>query len=127
MLTHKNGVVPRTRQHGRIGRASDARFGDTHHTSGHLWSHSHRPVCIDSKGHEVSLVHPDQVSSSGNCTVKFGFVVNFDKRIEPNGTRQLQERFELGLIESSRDQQHTVGPHDAGIAHIASTDREVLT
>ena len=40
---------------------------------------------------------------------------------------QLEKRLELGLVESGRDEQHTVGTHDAGITHITSTDREVLT
>jgi hypothetical protein len=126
VLTHKHSVVARTRQYGRIGGARNARFSDSHNARRHLRRHPHGPVGIDSKGHEVSLVHTDQVSSSGNCTVKFGFVVNFDERIEPNGTRQLQKRLELGLIESSSDQQDTVGPHDAGIAHIASAHGEVF-
>jgi hypothetical protein len=91
VLTHKHSVVARTRQYGRIGGARNARFSDSHNARRHLRRHPHGPVGIDSKGHEVSLVHTDQVSSSGNCTVKFGFVVNFDERIEPNGTGQFQK------------------------------------
>jgi hypothetical protein len=81
MLTHKNGVVPRTGQNFRIGRSRNARFSNSHNARRHLRRHPHGPVCIDSKGHEVSLVHTDQVSSCGNCTVNFSFVVNFDERI----------------------------------------------
>ena len=127
MFAHKDGVVPRPGKNGRITRAGDARFGHTHHTSGHLWSHAHCPICIDGEGHEVSLIHADQIGASGDSPIEFSFVMDLDKRIEPNRTGQLQERFEFGLVKRGRDEQHAVGAHNAGIANIASTDSEVFT
>jgi hypothetical protein len=126
VLTHEHSVVARIRQYGRIGWARNSRFSYSHNARGHLRRHPHGPVGIDSKGHEVSLVHADQISASGNGTIEFGFIVNLDKCIKPDGMGQLQKRFEFGLVESGGDEQHAVGSHDAGIAHVASTDGEVF-
>jgi hypothetical protein len=126
VLTHEHSVVARIRQYGRIGWARNARFSYSHNACRHLRRHPHGPVGIDSKGHEVSLVHADQISASGNGTIEFGFIVNLDKRIKPDGMGQLQKRFEFGLVKSGGDEQHAVGSHDAGIAHVSSTDGEVF-
>jgi hypothetical protein len=126
VLTHEHSVVARSGQQSRIGWARDSRFGHSHNPRRHLRRHPHGPVGIDSESHEVSLVHADQISTSGNGAVEFGFIVNLYKRIEPDGIGQLQKRFKFGLVKSGGDEQHAVSPHDAGIAHVASAHGEVL-
>jgi hypothetical protein len=91
MFAYKHSVVTSAGQHGRIFRARNARLGHAHHSSRHLWSHPRCSVGIDSESHKVSLVHTDQIGASGNSTIEFGFVMNFDQRVEPNGTGQLQK------------------------------------
>jgi hypothetical protein len=126
MLTDEHSVVTRLGQLGGIGRSGDPRLGHPNHARRHLRRHSNGSLRIHSERHEIALIDSDQIGAGGDGTVEFGFIVNLDKCIESDGVSQFQKRLELELIEGCGDEQDAIGPHDSGIADIASTYGEVL-
>ena len=70
---------------------------------------------IDLEGDEITLVDADQGRVGSERQFEFGLVVDLDEHVESDLGREPMEVDQLGTIESCRDQQHTVGTHQAGV------------
>ena len=125
-LAHQQRVIARSGQRRRVVGAADAGLGDAHHARRHQRRHAPSPGLVDLEGDEVALVDAHQVGLDPQRPLELGLVVDLDEHVEADLAGQLMEVGELGVVERGGDQQHAVGAHDAGVAHVAGIDREVL-
>ena len=126
MLADKHRVISGRSQHGGIIGPGDARLGHPHDTSGHLRGHAHGTGGVDGERDEIALVHPDEIGAGIDGPLQFRFIVDLNEGIKTDTTGEVQERHKFALIKCGCDEQHAIGSHEAGIAHIMSADREVL-
>jgi len=126
MLTHEHSLVASGGKHCGILRTGYSRLGDPHHAGRHLRGHTHGASGVDGEGHEIALVHPDEIGAGGDGPIQFRLIVDLNERIETNVASQGKEGFEFLLIECCSNEKHTIGTHETGVADITRTDREVL-
>ena len=125
-LAHQQRVIARGGQCRRVVGAADAGFGDAHHARRHERRHPPSPGLVDLEGDEVALVDADQIGLDSQRPLELGLVVDLDEHVEADLAGQLMEVGELGVVERGGDQQHAIGAHEAGVAHVAGVDGEVL-
>ena len=75
---------------------------------------------------QVPLVHPDDLGAGLNGPVQFEPVVDLHQGGQRAASGQFEERAQLGIGQGGHDQQHGIGPHQAGVAPRRGLDREVL-
>ena len=78
----------------------------------------HGALVVDLEGDEVALVHPDERRPTATARSSSGLVVHLDQHVEPDVEGQRVQLAELVVVERGGDQQHRVGAHDAGVAHV---------
>jgi hypothetical protein len=82
---------------------------------------------INVERHQITLIHTNKSRPNLECHLEFGFIVYLYEYIETNFNRKRMKVRQLASIKRSRDQQHAVGSHDAGIENIAFCDSEILS
>jgi len=110
-----------------IAAVPNAGLCNAHHAFRHLRGHADRPLLVDLEGHQVALVHTDEITPDNESPFQLAFVVNLDQGIETHLLGERMEVAQLCIVEGGSDQQDTVGAHESGIDHIAGVDREVLS
>ena len=93
---------------------------------GHGGADADRPVGVDLEGDEVALVDADGRGADGDGPLELRLVVHLDEDVEVQIGGQGVEVGQLGVVEGGDDEQHGVGPHEAGVADVARVDGEVL-
>jgi hypothetical protein len=110
-----------------IAAVPHAGLCDAHHACRHLRGHADRSLLVDFEGHQVALVHTDEIAPDHEGSFQLVLVVNLDQGIETHLLGERMEVAQLCIVEGGSDQQDTVGAHEPGIDHIAGVDREVLS
>ena len=86
-----------------------------------------RPGPVDLERAQVALVDADQRGAGGQGPVELGLVVHLDQRVEARGRRPAARNVVSSVsVEGGHDQQHGVGAHEPGVAHVGLADGEVL-
>ena len=125
-LANQQGVIASRLERRSISPVTNTRLRYPNHALRHLRSHPNRSLLIHLEGHQVSLVHPDQVAPDSQGTFEFALIVDLDQGIEPELLRQVVQVSQLSVVEGGRDQQHTIRAHQPSIDNIAGIDGEVL-
>ncbi|CAB4578374.1 unannotated protein [freshwater metagenome] len=81
---------------------------------------------IHPERHEIALVHPDEVGPHVDRAFEFVLVVDLDQCVQSHRPRDTVEFGQLSRRQRRGDQQHAVGPHQAGVENVENVDREVL-
>ena len=126
-LADQDGVVTGVGQAPGVVAVADAGLGDGDHVGRNASRQRAGALVVDLEGAQVALVDPDQAglrrararsSSSSSCTST--------SAASERSVGQRGEPRQLVVVEGGHDEQHRIGPHQAGIGDVGLVDREVL-
>ena len=63
---------------------------------------------------------PTSVAPTASGPLELGLVVHLDERVEADARRRGVEAAQLRVGQRGRDQQHGVGAHQPGVAHVVA-------
>ena len=80
-------------------------------------------LVVDREGAQVPLVDPDQPGPGAQGAVELLLVVHLDQGGQAERAGAGREAGQLVVVEGGGDQQHGVGPHEAGVDHVELLSR----
>ena len=125
-LAHEHRVKACTDKRPNILRPTNSRLGHPDDRFGERASDTCRPIAVHLEGHQVSLVHANDVSTDSQCAFGLSLVVNLDQDVQPDLDSQRMEIGKLAVIERGDDQENAIRPHEPGIDDVVGGHGEVL-
>src|SRR5215471_6800556 len=107
-------------------KAVDAAFTYQHRA----WRNPRRKLLCRRKTHfegiEIAVIDTDYSSASSNCGLELAFRMDFDERIERQGSRMFAQITYQGRVQHCRNQQHGVSPVAFGFDDLIGIENKVF-
>lgn len=111
---------------GGVGGREDAAFADGDDVAGKLRDEALAEGEVGFEDGEVAVVDADDGGAVGDGAFEFGFVMNFEQRVEASGVGGGMEDADFVIGEGANDDEDGAGAGFAGLEHLDRVDHEIL-